>query len=328
MKDLTILIQGPFFKYKNFNSNKNIQTLRSVFKGAEILVSTWEGENQFKINKKNIIFNKDPGFVKDDHIGSSTPGSNINRQIVSVKKAINKIKTKYTLKIRADCFFKKNTIIKINIDNFIQDNKYRFFKKRIITSSVGTLHQSVTSILYNYSDWYNFGLTSDLKKLWNVPVVKKNQVNFFSKFPNKKKNILGKNWDLQYTAEQNIYYQFIKKKIKNKINHAHDFNDQKLIEANKFLVNNFYLTDIDAVSFIMPKYDPIINNRLSKNLTNIRSSELMFLSYDNREWINLYSQINLNKKIYAKFNFKKDYFRFKFVIKKKLFKLKKKIFNF
>ena len=85
MKDLTILIQGPFFKYKNFDSNKNIKILKSVFKGAKILVSTWEGENQFKINKKNIIFNKDPGFVKDDHIGSSTPGSNINRQIVSIQ---------------------------------------------------------------------------------------------------------------------------------------------------------------------------------------------------------------------------------------------------
>ena len=52
MKDLTILIQGPFFRYKNFNSNKNIKILRSVFKGAKILISTWKGENQFKINKE------------------------------------------------------------------------------------------------------------------------------------------------------------------------------------------------------------------------------------------------------------------------------------
>ena len=315
MKDLTILIQGPFFKYKNFDSNKNIKILKSVFKGAKILVSTWEGENQFKINKKNIIFNKDPGFVKDDHIGSSTPGSNINRQIVSVKKAINKINTKYTLKIRADCFFKKNTIVKINTNKFIRDNKYKFFNKRIVISSTGTFHQSVTSILYNYSDWYNFGLTKDLKKLWNVPIVKKDQINYFSKYPNNKKNILGKNWDLKYTAEQNIYYKSIKNKIRYKINHAHDFDNQKLLVANKFLINNFYLTDVDTVGFVMPKYDPRINKNLSKNSTNLRSNELMFLSYNNLEWINLYFKINLNKKIKPKFNFKKDYFRFKFILK-------------
>tara|TARA_B110000037_G_scaffold214140_1_gene269606 strand:+ start:8571 stop:9557 length:987 start_codon:yes stop_codon:yes gene_type:complete len=327
MKDLTILIQGPFFRYKNFNSNKNIKILRSVFKGAKILISTWKGENQFKINKRNIIFNKDPGFVKDNHIGSSTPGSNINRQIVSVKKALSKINTKYTLKIRADCFFKKNTIIKINKDNFFRDNKYKFFKERIITSSVGTLHQSVTSILYNYSDWYNFGLTKDLKKLWSVPIVKKDQVNFFSKYPNKKDNILGRNWDLKYTAEQNIYFKSIKNKIKYKINHAHDFDKRKLLEANKFLVNNFYLSDLDSVGFIMPKYDPRINLELPINSTNIRSKELMFLSYSNLEWLNLYFKVNLNKNIKSNFNFKKNYFRFKFIIKKKIFKLKNNIFN-
>ena len=53
----------------------------------------------------------------------------------------------------------------------------------------------------------------------------------------------------------------------------------------------------------------------------------MFLSYSNLEWLNLYFKVNLNKNIKSNFNFKKNYFRFKFIIKKKIFKLKNNIFN-
>ena len=31
MKDLTILIQGPFFEFESYNSNKNIEILKKVF---------------------------------------------------------------------------------------------------------------------------------------------------------------------------------------------------------------------------------------------------------------------------------------------------------
>ena len=320
MKDLTILIQGPFFEFENYNSNKNIEILKKVFPNANIIISTWENELRFLKNQKHrIIFNKDPGFVKDQHFGSSTPGSNILRQVISVKNGLKEIKTKYTLKIRSDCYFNSNKISNLNINKLLKNNNHSFLKERIITSSIGSLNQLETKILYHYSDWFNFGLTEDLSTLWNNVIIEKNDINFFLKFFKEKKNIYGKDWDLKYTAEQFIYYKSISNKFNNQLIHAHDFSKSKLYEAENYLINNFYLVDPDEVGFIFPKYDEKINKKLKKNNTNIRSKELVFLSYSNEEWLELYNKKNKIKHI-SKKNLNKKFFRFKFKIKNFLYK--------
>ena len=94
MKDLTILIQGPYFEIENFNSNENIKILREKFPGSKILVSTWVKENRFRVNSDEIIYNEDPGVIQDEHTGAATNGSNILRQVTTVVNGLKKVKTK------------------------------------------------------------------------------------------------------------------------------------------------------------------------------------------------------------------------------------------
>jgi hypothetical protein len=320
MKDLTILIQGPYFEFKQYNSNKNIQILKKKFPNANILVSTWKNQNNFKLESNDkIIFNNDPGTVIDNHKGSATIGSNILRQIISVKNGLNKIDTKYTLKIRSDCYFESDKIIKLNLKKFQRNEKYKILDERIILSSVGSLNQKNTNILYNYSDWFNFGLTSDLKKIWNNVTIDEEDKNYFTKFSSKKKNIYGKDWDLKFTAEQFIYFKSISKFIEHRILHAHDYSKEKLDNAENYLINNYYIADPDIINFIFPKYDPFINKDLKKNETNIRGKILIYLSYNERDWLNLYykSKFNFN----FLFDIKKNYFLQKFKLKNFLYKL-------
>ena len=139
-----------------------------------------------------IIYNDDPGTIIDNHLGSLTNGSNILRQITSVKNGLNKINTKYTLKIRSDAYFKSNKILKLDLNKFIFNERYKIFEERIVTSTIGSLNQKNTKILYNFSDWFNFGLTSDLKKIWNYAKVENEDINYFTKFKNKKKIFMEK----------------------------------------------------------------------------------------------------------------------------------------
>lgn len=320
MNDLTILIQGPFFEFENYNSNKNIEILKKVFPDSDILISTWENETKFSKKKDNkIIFNKDPGFIIDKHFGSATQGSNIKRQIISVSNGLKEIKSKYTLKIRSDCYFNSNKILNLNINKLLKNENQCFLEERIITSSIGSLNQAETKILYHFSDWFNFGLTKDLNKLWSNIIIEDDDINFFTKYCDKKKNIYGKDWDLKYTAEQFIYYKSLSNKFSKKLNHAHDFSKTKLEEAENYLINNFYLVDPDDVNFVFPKYDKKINKNLKINSTNIRSKELIFLSYSNNEWFKLYNKKNKIKHFSNK-NLNKKFFRFKFKIKNFLYK--------
>lgn len=320
MKDLTILIQGPYFEFGQNNSNKNIQILKKNFPDANILISTWKNQNNFKLDSNDkIIFNDDPGTVIDNHKGSATIGSNILRQIVSVKNGLEKINTKYTLKIRSDCYFSSDKIIKLNLKKFQRNEKYKILDDRIIISSIGSLNQRNTNILYNYSDWFNLGLTNDLRKIWSNVNIDEEDKNYFTKFSFKRKNIYGKNWDLKFTAEQFIYFKSISKFIENNIIHAHDYTKDKLTVAENYLINNYYLVDPDQINFIFPKYDPKINKNIKKNETNIRGKNLVYLSYNEQDWLNLYYKRKFNFNFFL--NLKKNLFLRKFKLKNFLYKL-------
>jgi hypothetical protein len=325
MNDLTILVQGPFFEFGNYNSNKNIEILKKVFPNANILISTWENENKFKLENEEIIFNKDPGFIKDEHVGSSTLGSNILRQIISVENALTKINTKYTLKIRSDCYFESNKILSVNHKLFNRSEAFKIFDERIVISSLGSFNQKKTKILFHFNDWFNYGLTKDLKKIWTSKI-SKDDINFYKKNPKKKQNIIGRNWDLRYTAEQFIYYKSINNYLKFKLEHSQDFSKEKLNFANKYLINNFYLEDINNIDFCFPKYDPRINSNLSKNSTNLLSKNLIYISYDNKEWKKLYYENSIKYLFHINFNLNKSWFRFKLILKNYLYKLGVKFF--
>jgi hypothetical protein len=319
MKDLTILIQGPYFEFKEYNSNRNINILKKNFPNAKILISTWKNQNKFKPDTNDkIIYNEDPGAVKDNYSGSSTNGSNILRQIISVKNGLGKVDTKFTLKIRSDCYFASNKILKLDLEKYKYDNKFKIFKKRIITSSIGSLNQRNSNILYNYSDWFNLGLTNDLKKIWGNVKIDNDDINYFTRYSYKKKNFYGKDWDLKFTAEQFIYFKSISKHVEKKILHAHDFSKSKLLAAENYLVNNYFLVDPDSIDFVFPKYDPKINHNLKRNETNLRGKELIYLSYNQNDWLRLYCK---SKKYYQFFiNLNKSYFLIKFKIKNLFYK--------
>ena len=79
------------------------------------------------------------------------------------------------------------------------------------------------------------------------------------------------------------------------------------------MVNNFFIIDPDNIDFVFPKYDPKINHNLKRNQTNLRSKELIYLSYNENDWLNLY---NKSKKYYQFFSdLNRNYFLLKFKVK-------------
>ena len=47
------------------------------------------------------------------------------------------------------------------------------------------LTESETVIFYNYSDWFNLGLTSDLK-IWGNAKIDDDDINYFTRYSSKK----------------------------------------------------------------------------------------------------------------------------------------------
>ena len=76
---------------------------------------------------------------------------------------------------------------------------------------------------------------------------------------------------------------------------------------------------------MFPKYDEKINKKLNKQNTNIRSKELIFLSYSHEEWVNLYNKIN-KLSYFPKLDMNRKFFRLKFRFKNLLYKYFKFLF--
>ena len=87
------------------------------------------------------------------------------------------------------------------------------------------------------------------------------------------------------------------------------------------------MVDPDYIDFVFPKYDEKINKNLKKNSTNIRSNELVFLSYTNQEWIELYNKKNGIYNFKKKKSLSKKNFRFKFKFKNILYKYLRFLFT-
>ena len=83
--EISVVVQGAIDKE---NTPKCLKSIRKVFPQAEIILSTWEGANVEGLDYDEVIFNKDPGGVKDPFVPTFT--NNLLRQMVSTKSGVKK----------------------------------------------------------------------------------------------------------------------------------------------------------------------------------------------------------------------------------------------
>ena len=163
-KDITVVVQGPYFKEITYKVLNNIY---KTFKGSELIFSTYRGEKiDQKFKKKfNIIYNKIP---------PKTPNSlkplmyyNYSGHIRTSLNGIKKSTKNYILKTRSDVIF-NNTNFLDYFDKFKYFNKKnKILKKKIIISSHYTIDPRRNPLPLHFSDWFFFGLKCDIEKIFN-----------------------------------------------------------------------------------------------------------------------------------------------------------------
>ena len=106
--------------------------------------------------------------------GSDKP-NNLNRLIVSTRNGLKQIETKFTLKLRSDLFVKNKNFLNY-FNKYYATNEYRIFNDKLLCSDIYTLHYELVNdrkvyTPFHVSDWWYFGYTDDLKKLYDCPLV-------------------------------------------------------------------------------------------------------------------------------------------------------------
>ena len=317
-KDVSVVVQGAIDKKETIICLKSI---RKYLPDAEIILSSWENSDveDLKSFCDKIILSKDPGGFK---FGRGEDLNNLKRQLISTQAGLNECNRKYILKFRTDLVLKNNNILKYN-NKLKRINKFKLFQNRILTNDIYTfkyITDGTNKCFYPFqiSDWWHFGLSEDIKMLFDIPIPQEPE---FSEYymTHKKPEDKFVYWDSltwQMTPEQYIHSTCAKKYFSEII--FKDFTDTNEIvirQSEVYVINNFIVLDRDESGINIQK--PIYSNMILGNCIEHREDS----HYSKIIWVNDYEKYidkkytlkqKLNKHSKALYNHFKNLFSYIF----------------
>lgn len=253
--NITVLLQGPITKG---TTKAYISNIKKVLPGAKIILSTWEGQENVEVfNDIEILFNKDPGAtILDKKTGQL---NNINRQIISTVEGLKKVTTPLVLKIRSDIIIEHADFLNYFSLFKNRDDEFTIFKERLLICEKFCRPSSMFP--YHISDWFIFGYTTDLLKLFDIPLEPRTDDDWFYKYPLTLSHKIGyfQHFRHRYCAEQYIWYNCISKYHKIKFEHMCDVSNDNIKLSNLYLINNFVILPQQILGFNFKKF-PSNNN--------------------------------------------------------------------
>ena len=256
IQDITVVVQGAI---NEEYTKKCLKSIRKYLPRATIILSTWEGSNVEDLDYDKLILNKDPGPS-----GSRNPhepnfnlriNDNTNRQILSTKNGLKEVKTKYAMKLRTDFvltgkhFLKYFSKFNKHID---YDSKLKLFEKRILILGYATVN---CNIPFWIGDFFSFGQTKDMLKLWDIDLMDDATINYFNinDIENLSNNEAYQFIKLthRYFAEPYIFVKCIAKNIPeiyNIFKNYTDITEENIELSKKLIANNFVALDTNLLN--------------------------------------------------------------------------------
>ena len=277
--DITFLVHGPNIP---FSTKKCLENIRLFFPNSKIIFSTWKNENIDALTFDQIIYNEDPGSeaynapkfsvpcsydtskfeftLHDKHFVVTPKKNNINRMLKTIKEALPLVETQYICKIRSDLILTNNTFLQY-WDIFPKyHGEFKLFKHRILNNNLyaqfaHVMDKGIQFLPFHISDWFLFGYTDDIKKLFSCDY---QNINDASHYWETRKRL---NFDpfedalWRYPTEEYICYELVKKHFPYiKFDNSDDYNAINMQQSNKFIVDNFIMLDSDMISMKLKKY--------------------------------------------------------------------------
>jgi hypothetical protein len=166
--NITFVVQGPVVNNQEITSVGVVESIRYFYPRAEIILSTWEGEDISGINYDKLILNKDPGFFRRND-GLLI---NVNRQIISTLEGLKLATNDIVVKIRTDTIVTNNLLCQI----FQNNKKAKYFENYLIITELFTRDPLKINLLFHPSDLLLLGKKNDLIRLFSISLAEKHEL--------------------------------------------------------------------------------------------------------------------------------------------------------
>lgn len=230
---MTFVVQGAI----GANTAQNLESIRFFYPHSKIILSTWSDQVVRGLQYDQILLNDDPGPI--DTIQNL--GMNTNRMIVSTINGLKQVQTPRAIKTRTDLGFSKN------YTNFFSTEAGQYFDRKIIALNLFFRNPLKSNKLFHIGDLFMAGLTSDLQKLWDVPLVSDFKIKsslkerVFNKLP------------VRLTAEQHLWLSFLTKNNEGVyLDYIEDVDIKRFIQSETSMACNFELKTAEELGLLIP----------------------------------------------------------------------------
>ncbi|KZZ11277.1 hypothetical protein A3765_17350 [Oleiphilus sp. HI0130] len=290
--DITVVVQGPVVASPDRAMDEGITekcltSVRHHLPGAHVILSTWQGQPVEGLDYDELLLNEDPGSNITEYTADGKPdASNNNRQIVSSREGLKRVKTPYAMKLRSDNYLVGDQFKFLQASFPERCEEDRFLSERVVVNNTFTrAYARSRRVALHMCDFFYFGRTEDVRALWgmsNLPDLAYDQTRNGQKqywgAPHYKIDCTQKLLLValqQYDASLNV-------------EHLHDAPDDLIARSERIYANNFVIGEPELIGLgLCSKFGPQERaNRLSGRLTyvNFDDWQVLYKTYCDAEF--------------------------------------------
>lgn len=282
---LSVVIQGPLFQGNMVETANHCQHWREVFPAAQIILSVSVTDVVAGELQGGVLTN--PCLVRrhgdDGHLqaalqaitdscdlvalckgalplppikSDSAKLNNTNLLIAAARHGLALASGDYVLRIRSDLIFlDRGFLDQYEQGGMLPRGTAAVFKQRVLISWLYTLNPfTVERMPLHFSDWFHFGLTSDVRQIWDVPPITLRDALYYRTRPHVPgSNAAERLFNIRRAVEQHILYHCFKRHFPGLVLDHHTDQTSGTL-ALDILVDNFVLCDLVAARCIFEKY--------------------------------------------------------------------------
>jgi hypothetical protein len=256
-REISVVVQGPIARGagREAVTSEVMASIRQHLPQAQLILSTWRGENVSGLAPDELVFTDDPGAVVANP-DFPTRSNNVNRQLVSTSNGLKRASRKYALKLRSDTPLAHAGFLGIDRTAARRHPRWRLLREPILLPKDLSLHPAVVPSLYHAHDCVQFGLTEDLRDLWDSPLAPEPETSHAfaggARPPLVYNNVEGP--CVRVSAEQYYITAFLQRRgLEARLSYVCDCRAAQARKSLLFMANNFAFAELDAIGVRIPR---------------------------------------------------------------------------
>ena len=196
-------------------------------------------------------------------IKTDTKINNVNLQIAAAKAGLARATGAYTLRVRSDLIFHDRSFLSFYHENYGLPRRARnAFTQRVMISELFTLNPfTLERMPFHYSDWFHFGLTSDVISIWDVAPMSLQDAVFYNVRPHPPgANRYERKFRVRIAVEQHVAFNHLKA-VFPEIQLDFHTDHRSAEESMHVLLSDFLVCDLKGCGALFGKYEKAFRDR-------------------------------------------------------------------